>query len=511
AATPSATFAATALTNAVAIADADGDGHRDVVLGTNGRNLLLVNRGGGIGADWGGLKPPVPIGSESENTTAVAVAAIDAAAGLDLVVVNNGAANRLHPGAPAKTTRIGVANINASLTAGGVTVGLTDGQGALVLTPGGVAGAFSGRVSAAGTGFGLGISIAVRINNTESALEETLVVGGVTIPVRFSETEVRTMSGPFVHFSGSGVIRLGDFVEIRGSVSFGAGEVSGEDVTVFLGQGPAFLEDGSINPTARGVYITDASFRAIEVSGMRAFSAVGDIAIVGIPGVTLSGDTVRVKFNQTATSQFTGDFQVAAGVQSFSGNVTLAVAGVQLTGGFAFAKNPDTSFTLTLTSVTLNLGDGPPHPVSVTGINGTLTVSTAGVVGSITGNPSITVPGFSLGGTVTVLVNTTPNAVTSPTAISANTIRVRAAGVTLTVLGQSVQGTFEFEQMLGELSPSAPPGTQAPKLIRIAATGVSFTLGSGSAGVSVSGGSGFFVVTPAGVAGKLQVTVTFTI
>ena len=49
-------------------------------------------------------------------------------------------------------------------------------------------------------------------------------------------------------------------------------------------------------------------------------------------------------------------------------------------------------------------------------------------------------------------------------------MRVKAEGLELTVGGVTLEGNFEFEQVTGQLSPQAPPGTLPPKIIRFAAS-----------------------------------------
>ena len=317
-ATPAARFGGPGVVvNSLVVADFDGDGLADIVAGTaaGSANLLLTNRGG-TGPSWLGLRVGTTIGATSDNTTGIALANVSNGSGPDLIIVNNGSAGLLYKPISTKLTRAAAANVSATL--GTDAIKIVDGSGAFILTAAGLAGSFSGTVDGSFPGFDANVSIAVRINQTTSPVDETMELGGKTINVHFSATEVATAAGAFLQFSGSGVIKLGDFVEIKGSFTFGGGEQTVTDLTVFLGQGPAFLEDGSINPDARGVLLTNATLMAADVAGKKAFSAVGEIKIVGFPDIDVSG-TVRVKFNETGAVQFAGtDFEVADGVQSRS-------------------------------------------------------------------------------------------------------------------------------------------------------------------------------------------------
>src|SRR5690606_28505827 len=110
-------------------------------------------------------------------------------------------------------------------------------------------------------------------------------VGGVTIPIVFVTGEVHDGTDPFVAFSASGAIKLGDFIEIRGTFSSDPGETTFSDVVVFVGQGPAFDDTGELNSTARGIAITGANGRIYRDGGdIKAFSATGTVQILGVPG-----------------------------------------------------------------------------------------------------------------------------------------------------------------------------------------------------------------------------------
>ena len=532
-----------AATKAVAIGDVNGDGLLDVVLGNAAPDVgeVLVNRGlDGAGTSWLGFRTGIPVGAATAVTSAVLVN-VDTDHDLDLVLGVDGAASMLFRTVQTPLTRVAFSGVTVSLDDGGGAVGIADGQGALVMTSGGIAGTFSGNVSAAGGPFSSDISIAVRINTTTQTFDEEIEVGGTTIPLTFGAAEVRVGAVNFIQFSGSGVIKLGDFVEIRGSVTFGGAESSGTDISVFLGQGPGFLDDGSPNPTARGVMLTNASFKAIDVGGLRAFSAVGDISVVGVPGVVFQGSSVRVKFNQTGAAQFVGtDDEVAIGEQAFAGILAILIDGQGLTGHVAFTKNVDGTFDVTLgdtladtgaeadtNDVVLNLGDGPTYPVSVRVDYGSLTMSQFGIYGQLTATPTINVDGFDFTADVTLRINQTANPVDldgpgGADPIPAHYLRVEANGVDLNVLGQTLSGNFAFEQVVGSLSPQAPADAVPPKIVRIAASNVSLFVGddggtsgfaniSDDAGVWLTDGSGFFVLTPAGLAGQIGGTVTFAI
>ena len=535
-------------TRAVAIGDVDGDGLLDVVLANAAPDVseVLVNRGlDALGTTWLGVKAGVPVGDAAAVTSAVLLN-VDTDHDLDLILGVSGAPSMLFRTEQVPVTIVAFSEVIVSLTpsGGGSALGIEDGQGAFIIvsgTSGGVAGNFSGKVSADLGDFGADASVSVRFNSTTQAFDEEIVVGGVTIPVKFaSPDEVRVGTTNFVEFAGSGTIRIGDFIEIEGSFTGGPAAGSGT-ANIFMGQGPSKLEDGSPNPTAKGILLENARFSFKKTGGFYAVFATGTVKILGIPGLKVSG-TVTVRYNETgADVTFTDvpdgpdadidpDTETVLGTattKEVAGDLSLEMMGLSLSGGFAFSDPGDGTFTVALDDVTLNLGEGPPYPVSVTIATGSFTITPAGLYGELTGTPTISVPGFDITTTVNVTVNTTADPVdhdglAGTPLIPAHFFRVEATDTSLNVLGQTLSGDFAFEQVDGALSPQAPAGTPPPKIVRIGASNVELFIGdngtttgfatiSDDAGVWLTGGTGFFILTPAGLAGQIGGTITFAI
>ena len=330
---------------------------------------------------------------------------------------------------------------------------------------------------------------------------------------------------PYIAVSGSGSINLGNSIEVEGSVSAGTGSpVTLTNVTVFVGQGPALVSNGTtINPTAIGLLLSGVSGQI--QSGSSSTYAVygsGTASVVGISGVTLTG-SVTVETNNTGGPvSLTNGNTVSIPNNTFDVTVTgatLSVDGVTLTGSFGVSYSSATqSLTVTITSLTLDLGPGTTtsgtttYPVSVSIPSGSFTVGSAGIYGEITGaSVTVNLTGVSNVSitSVEVTINTTSTAQTVGTdAIAPDSVTATGAG-SVTVAGQSISGSFGFQQATLPLSSQAPAGSTPTTLVEIAISNLSVTLGTPSVGVSITKGSGLLLSTGGGIAGQFAGTVTF--
>jgi hypothetical protein len=81
-------------TTSVALGDVDGDGDQDLVVGNMGElNMLYLNDG--TSDPFGSLTTGTPVGMDTDATTSVALADIDSDRDLDIVVGNDGEGNKL--------------------------------------------------------------------------------------------------------------------------------------------------------------------------------------------------------------------------------------------------------------------------------------------------------------------------------------------------------------------------------------------------------------------------------
>ncbi|HSF97082.1 MAG TPA: hypothetical protein VLA55_00205, partial [Ornithinibacter sp.] len=423
-----------------------------------------------------------------------------------------------------------VALTGVTATAGTSTVLLTDGTGLLVSQGSGVAGFLSGTVGAgAGTGFAVGADALLRLNTTGGGVEQSVTLDGRTIAVTFSAGEAQANPGGIFSLSLTGLVLDIGVATIKGDVTFGtgtAGDVfAGRGLSLFVGVGPAWLADGSLNPLARGLLVTGATIGLVRTgsgaSALYALSAIGAVQLVGLSGLTLGG-TLSVRSNTLGTMvdesitvpggdpvvvSFVAGEGDAEDFVAIGGSLTLTVLGQSLTGAFTFTPTED-GFTVGAEGVAFSVvPSGASTPVAaLSGGTAQLVVSSTGVAGRVTGDVALTVPGVSLTtGTFELLVNTTGATVAGPFGPvddlpAGPYLRLLAAGATLTIGSQQVSGTFGIEQV-------SSGGTSTTT--RLTLSGGSLQVGAGT--FVLSGVVGTLTLGASGVAGELAATVTTTV
>ena len=100
---------------------------------------------------------------------------------------------------------------------GGSNPTLTEGEGAFVILPAGVAGYISGKAALAAGGVQVGGRLLIRVNTTGGAVNETIVFGGSEIEIRFGEAEVGPGGNDFFQVSVSDLsLNIADVVSDRG-------------------------------------------------------------------------------------------------------------------------------------------------------------------------------------------------------------------------------------------------------------------------------------------------------
>ncbi|MCD4726831.1 MAG: hypothetical protein K8R46_04165, partial [Pirellulales bacterium] len=270
--------------------------------------------------------------------------------------------------------------------------GVHEGTGAFIISTDGIAGFVAGKLEASfGDNLDAGADVKLRINSTPSPVDESIVLNGETITVTFTENEVATPEdGTFFHFIVADMsINLGGFVTIEGDeISFTNNAFSGSGLSVFMGQGPAKLQDEateewSINPDARGILLDNANVELVKVNGKYALYAEGTVKIIGISGVSFEGSAI-VKYNGTGSARefdVNGEtVAVADGAMSFEGALDLNILEQTLSGTFIFEKAADTNDILfAVSNGELHLGGGA---INLTGISGAFVFSSTGIAGT---------------------------------------------------------------------------------------------------------------------------------
>ncbi|HEY3484876.1 MAG TPA: hypothetical protein VGK49_05795, partial [Ilumatobacteraceae bacterium] len=250
-------------------------------------------------------------------------------------------------------TTIGFTGVHfeISLPDGGPSGEVTNAEGAFVVLPTGVAGILSGNFDADLGPVAAGGFVTVRFNATPGLVEETVEVDGREITISFGPDE-----GDSVELSVSGAsLNIGDFVTIEGDVTIDttSGLFAGTNLEVFLGKGPARLDDDSINPLAVGVLLTNATVGVVRRGTGPNFTyavfATGTLQIIGVNGVTVVG-TATVRFNNTGSAVNeiiaieAADTDVVVNVPNNTAVVEaiglqISVFGQTLGGDFTFTKS----------------------------------------------------------------------------------------------------------------------------------------------------------------------------
>ncbi|MEA2959558.1 MAG: large repetitive protein, partial [Alphaproteobacteria bacterium] len=430
------------------------------------------------------------------------------------------------------TTLVGLTGVKAWLGSDPSPT-LTDGQGAFVLTGTGVAGYIAGTAAVSGSGFSAGGRVLLRVNTTGGAVSSTLTVGGVALPIAFTASD-----GSLFEISiAGGSLDIGGVVTVEGNLTWrtgqtlssasggGTGDVfGGSGLRVFMGDGPATLADGSVNPLAHGLLISNATLGLVKAGSAYALDAEGDVALLGFQSAALTGrvhvrvntfahgigETIAVAGTDTSVTVTFDATNETAGTSAFSSasgtGLRLDVLGQTMSGDFTFARSTG-AITLTAAHAGFVLADpdagpgarGPPL-AQVSNANGTVVLSSAGVAGALGGTVALGIDGVSLSaGRFLVLINTTTAAATLADPADATKtvalpsgpyVRVAATGATLAIAGQSLTGDFSFEH-----------GAAATQL---ELANVTTALGSL---ITLQNGHGELTVTAAGAAGRFAIQV----
>ena len=199
-------------------------------------------------------------------------------------------------------------------------------------------------------------------------------------------------------------------------------------MTLFVGEGP-LNKDGARNRDAKGLLISEATIGLVKKDGKYALSAEGQVSVVGISGLSLSGPIsisyngftdvidqtvaiagtakqVAVKFINDQVATVENNVREAFyEIKGFETPIAIDVAGQRVRANFSVrrfasvAGGDDDSLEFGLTNVEASFGDGASNFVTLSGGSGALLSMPDGVALQASGTVSVSVPQVSLSGT----------------------------------------------------------------------------------------------------------------
>ncbi|MDT9293215.1 MAG: hypothetical protein P5698_25390, partial [Limnospira sp. PMC 1295.21] len=140
---------------------------------------------------------------------------------------------------------------------------LTDGQGYFYDNNGVMSGFITGRVTFVGIdGLSVSAMMTLRYNAATTAISQSTTVGGSTVNLEFSADEVGDGTTPFIQVVASNVaVDIAGVVAFGGDLTFtripGSFTVTATNAYAFIGDGPYLRSNGSVNPAAAGVAVTN--------------------------------------------------------------------------------------------------------------------------------------------------------------------------------------------------------------------------------------------------------------
>ena len=370
----------------------------------------------------------------------------------------------------------------------------------------------------------------------------------LSIPTGGTGTTPVTLDFAGSTFSATGTISIsiGSFVYISGSVAFGKGStfsaplagsstplsltvltIGASDANIFVGVGASDSTGaGGIGLSITGVTFGLALLKPTDGSAGSYYALKvtnGSVALVGVPGVTISATGLEVDVNGSDTAGVALDFSgnplsvptggsgstpvsldFAGSLLQAKGTVTLGIAGASLTAFMTFLDATDSTgsvIDISVSNISVTLGSFSTGTLSAVGL---LEIGHGGIAGSLTvHNVHFSVGDSSLGAsftsdatlafnTSTTAVNTTING--SPLVVPAGSFfSVTLANASLVLNAGGVSAT-----LLGTFAIQVAGGQTV-----VAATGVSTSFMYSGNGVSLTGGQGAIVIGTDGVAGIL--------
>ena len=487
---------------ALTVGDLDGDALADLVL-TDGSGPAQWHRGAGTGSGITAFGPARAIGTISLDLPAGPYVQVIGnpvtltVAGLELT----GSFSFTQSTQPDGTRLVTVTVTGLSLTLDGI--GPVTLSGGLVLSPTGLAGELTlGTALSFGAGVGITGTFTLQLNNGTAAV---VLPSGTRLP-----------AGPYVRFLGEGIVLNFGGPTLTADLSVESATTTGgqkRTVIAVSGGSLSFEGVGALLSGVEGIFVLSPAGLAGSLRGTVNLSGVLPDGVVfsGTFGLAINRTAGTVTESVTLGGQtLTLDLPAGPYLQVFGEDIQVALFGQSLRGNVAFEQvgtGVGATTTISFSEVELRLGDGTTDLVVLSNGEGTFTLSSFDppgpaaavrvMVGSMSVDVALNVPGVTLGGTFALQIDTTPGI---------NRLRVGGIGLTLEIGGQRLGGTFWFEQRT--------VGTR--RLVSVTATNVSLFLGDDGGttvttddrGLSLTGGTGSLLLTPEGIAADVSGTIT---
>ncbi len=412
---------------------------------------------------------------------------------------------------------VGATDVEAFMGVGTAGVRIQNAQLALALYPA----TSTYALSAIGTATLEGVtdvvmtgSLEAAVNTTGAAVNENIATPTGVVALQFS-----AMEGNLMRFRRSGVqVAIGDAIQIAGNFAVERKVISGQATLQIGASGVQALM--SVN--GKGVRISDATLGMLVLpDGTYALQAAGSATVVGVPDLEVTGD-LKLDVNTTgaARAEVIDTGARTAGGQAI--NVTLALAGnvpINFVGANIVLKIAGNGYTasevtfkksvnqidVTGTDIAYTLQAGTRRILSIQDADFAFVVTPDGVAGALR-NATVNGPDFggniTLGGTVSLLLNTTTTSQTltvggqsvtvAAAAAGSNYLRVEIATATLVVYGSSLTADL-FVLEKDEFG------------VRVSGNNLDFTLAAGAKRIiGIQDANFAFRFTQAGVVGAVK-------
>ena len=189
--------------------------------------------------------------------------------------------------------------------------------------------------------------------------------------------------------------------------------LAGNEVTVFFGEGPLYLENKSINPLAKGFMISGAKVGLVRFVGeggnQHALKASGNISMIGIPEMIIEGkvnleynsyetevsESIAVSDNEELNVDFSGlkmPSSDGAPYLNFIGlGVGIKLGSQNIRGGIVSIKrqkisNNKEGFRIHFNAFSTSFSNGDQLLAQIENGSGDLLIVDEGIVASINGN-----------------------------------------------------------------------------------------------------------------------------